>query len=439
MTLFSDPEFDLQEEIEDKFDEDCESDGDVDRELHGDSDLHGGTELVGFTDLVGFTELDTDSTEDPETLIRELETLNRESAELNSKSETRDEEATAGPLLVPRADESQAPEWSVGQLRGVAVRAMAVLVMLGTVGFVFGASRGETHVARAEFVYTLDESVPDSFLREDRRLLTQVVTFQSDAVLTPVSQEFDLSVDELRARIDVETLDLSEVLRLDVSDGDSERAIALNQAVLNQYLEVITDASPAGDSTADLTQRRADVAADLAAADGARLELVEAQQRDVTLEVRQASIQRQIDLRNEQLNRIQGSLDDALIGGLITRSTLLNEEFDATLVLITDLETDLVDVGSERAALAAETTAEPALLREIERLETVLNTIDDELSQRELAPLVASPIRELSDPVLLVESARAAGIQGLAIGLMLGLPLAALVAYRSRRRQLWID
>lgn len=332
------------------------------------------------------------------------------------------------------------PFWSMSQLVAVGQRALAVLVVMGVLGYGLGALRGSSHTARAEFVYTLDESVPDSFLREDRRLLTQVVTFKSDAVLTPVAAEFGLTVDQLRSKIDVETLDLSEVLRLDVTDGDEDQAIALSRAVLNRYLQVITDASPAGDSTAELAQRRADVAAELATADGARKALLEATQQDVALEVRQDSIQRQINLRDEQLNRIQGSLDDALIQGLAaTRLSDLTDQYDATLLLIAALETDLIDVGSRRAALSSQTTAEPALLREIDRLETVLTTIDDELSQRELAPLVASPIRELSEPITLFRSQHIVGLQGMALGLMLGLPLAGLVAYRTRKRQLWFD
>ena len=40
--------------------------------------------------------------------------------------------------------------------------------------------------------------------------------------------------------------------------------------------------------------------------------------------------------------------------------------------------------------------------------------------------------------MLLVRSVHVAGLQGLAIGLLAALPLAALVAWRTRRRQLWL-
>ncbi len=327
--------------------------------------------------------------------------------------------------------------WSGRQLASVTQRVLAVLAVMGLIGYGAGALRGSSHVARAEFVYTLDESVPDSFLREDRRLLTQVVTFKSDAVLTPVANRFDLSVDELRAKIDVETLELSEVLRLDVSDGDPDRAVSINRAVLDQYLEVLAAATPAGNS-AELTQRRVAVAAELAEADAERLALLQAGEQDSTLEIQQESVQRRIDLKNEQVNRIQALLDDSLFQTLSdARQDDLTEQLQVAQEELAALEADLVEIVAARAELATQTTAEPALLREISRLETKLATIDEELAERELGPLVASPIRELSEPVVLYRSIHIVGLQGMAIGVLLALPIAALVAYRTRRRELW--
>ncbi|MGB5760888.1 MAG: hypothetical protein WBM50_28490, partial [Acidimicrobiales bacterium] len=331
------------------------------------------------------------------------------------------------------------PGWSIRQLAAVTQRVLAVFVVLGIIGYGLGYSRGGGHVARTEFVYTLDESVPDSFLREDRRLLTQVVTFKSDAVLTPVAERFDLAVDDLRAKIDVETLDLSEVLRLDVSDPDPDRAVAISRAVLDRYLQVISDAAPAGDNQ-ELDQRRVEIAAQLAEADAKRRALLTAGERDAALEVREDSIRRQINLKNEQINRMQGSIDDSLVQILSSvRRANLVQEMELAQQELALLETDLAAVGTERAKLAVDTTAEPALLREILRLESKLDTIDDELAERELGPLVASPIRELSEPLILFRSAHFAGLQGMAIGLLAALPLAGLLAYRTRKRQLWFD
>jgi hypothetical protein len=288
-------------------------------------------------------------------------------------------------------------------------------------------------------VYTLDESVPDSFLREDRRLLTQVVTFKSDAVLTPVAAEFDLTVDELRSKIDVDTLNLSEVLRLDVQDGDAERAVALNQAVLDQYLRVIADASPAGDGE-ELTDRRAEVSAELELADAARLDLLRSQEQDVTLQLQQENLQQRISAKNDQVGALQQDLDAAIIQqvGPAQRATVANT-LAAAEADLADLEGQLLEVGSQRAELATATTTEPGLLREIERLEAKLTTIDNELAERELAPLVASPIRELSEPIVLSISRHLGGLQGMALGLLVAMPIGALVALQARRRQLWSD
>jgi hypothetical protein len=321
----------------------------------------------------------------------------------------------------------------------IAQRTLLVFTIMGLIGYGLGALQGDSHIARTEFVYTLDESVPDSFLREDRRLLTQVVTFKSDAVLTPVAAEFNMTVDELRTRIDVETLELSEVLRLDVADPDAERAVALSTAVLDRYLQVITDAAPADDSQ-ELAQRRIDVTEQLAEADGARLALLEARQRDAVLEVEQAGMQRQIDLANDQVGRILQSLDEAVLRSAgAARIDAIGEQLAEAKQSLAALETNLAAIGSERARLETETTAEPALLREIERLEAKLTTIDDELAERELAPLVASPIRELSQPIVLFRSMHLVGLQGMALGLMVAVPIAGLVAYVSRRRQIWFQ
>jgi hypothetical protein len=51
---------------------------------------------------------------------------------------------------------------------------------------------------------------------------------------------------------------------------------------------------------------------------------------------------------------------------------------------------------------------------------------------------VGSAFRELSEPSVITRPSHVAGLQGLAGGLLLGLPIAAWVGYRPRRRQLWL-
>ncbi|MEM7272807.1 MAG: hypothetical protein AAF547_07000 [Actinomycetota bacterium] len=323
--------------------------------------------------------------------------------------------------------------WTGRQVRAVARQALAVLVLLGLVGYGLGAARGGGTVARAEFVYTLDESVPDSFLREDRRLLTQVVTFRSDAVLTPVAADFDLTVDELRSRIDVATLDLSEVLRLDVADPDPDRALALNRAVLDRYLQVIAEAEPAGDRS-ELAVTRQAIADQLAEADAALVALAQAREEQVALGLEQAAVQRQVDLRNDRIAALQQTIDANPL-----REDELTPGLNNAVAEQGQLEARLVELATEQARLATVTVEEPALGREIERLEARLATVDAELADRELGPLVASPIRELGAPVTIERSFHVAGLQGMAAGLLLGVPIAAVFAYRARLRQLWFD
>lgn len=349
------------------------------------------------------------------------------------------------PAPAPTADGRTGPsdEWTTGQLASVLTRALAVVVVLALIGFGLGAMRGPTNVATAEFVYTLDQSVPDSFLREDRRLLTQVATFTSDAVLRPVARQFDVDVEDLRGSIDIETVALSEVLRLQVTDPDAGRALAMNRAVLDQYLLVVNQPAPAGDNR-QLTTRRDEIVADLAVADEQRRAI---DQRASELDVRQQSVQRRIDLTRDRIGQLQGQLDDTIIGAVprVLAPELATELADVEDELIA-LETELALIVDERAGLtlppadgsADGSVAPTALDREIERLESELATVDEELSQRQLGPLVASPIRELSEPVVVERSATAAGLQGAALAALAALPIAAWVAYRTRRRQLWL-
>lgn len=445
MTLVSDPEFDTpdSDDAEDSDHDLVEADVDDDPAIDEDTDVDhddddDDDELAGPGPETPAEFVDRELGHEPEQPADDAK--DTESPEPEAEIEAGAEAAveTEAPDI---AESAPAPigSWTGRQAVSVLQRALAVAVLFGLIGYGLGFSRGPLSTARAEFVYTLDESVPDSFLREDRRLLTQVVTFESDAVLTPVGRQFDLTADQLRAKIDVGTVNLSEFLHLDVTDADPDRAVAINRAVLDQYLRVIAGSSPAVDSSV-LEETRAEIATQLTEADAERLALAAAGQRDAVLEAQQESLQRRIDTGNQRINLLRQSLDTAQLQGFgdaqttALANTLAEAEADQVA-----LETQLVATVSERAELETATTAEPALLREIGRLETKLATVDDELADRELAPLIASPIRELSDPIIEVTSRHLFGLQGMAIGLLLATPVAGLVGYRARRRQLWSD
>jgi len=339
----------------------------------------------------------------------------------------------------PTTTEAKSPVKGGGPRLGTGLmRALAVLIVAGVLGYWLGWLRGGEEIVRRELVYTLDNSVPDGFLREDRRLLTQLVTLQSDAVLSPVAEQFGLTTEDLRSKIEVETVDLSEVLGLEVRDTDRQRAADIGQAVLDEYL-VLSSTPPSSESSEVLKAEQVNVNAQLEEAEASLKALRQEQQRDAQLRTTEESLERRIDLGTEQANRLQGLLDDALIRPTTNarRARIVAEQAVAEEAM-TQMETELATVRAQRAALAERTTADPGLERLIARLEADLTTIDGELAQRDLGPIVASPIRLLSEPTFVTHSAKQSGVEGLATGLALGIPIAAWMVYRARARRHWL-
>jgi hypothetical protein len=337
----------------------------------------------------------------------------------------------------PAEGPAQPAEAGAGwELTALARPALAVLTAFALVGLLVGVVRDSGEVVRRDLVYSLDGSVPDGFLREDRRLLTQIVTLESDAVLGPVADQQGMTVEELRSRIDVETVDMSEVLRLDVAASDQATARAISDAVVDQYVVISTTGRSTTNNDA-LLDRRATIASELATAEDQLKVLRSNEVDDARLLTTEESLERQIDLIRLQIDRLQGLLDDTLVQPTpAARQGALQTELVAAETELTDLEERLAEVRVERAELAEEARAEPSLTRDIARLEGELATIDDELTARELRPLMASPLRELGEPTLVEGSRAASALRGLALGALVGLPVAALVA-ASRRRQLW--
>lgn len=361
-------------------------------------------------------------------------------AELTDEAEVggerADRGATTGTALVVARPTAA---WSLGDLRVVAAPLLAVLIVAGGVGFSLGMARGPAYTARQEIVYTLDESIPDGFLREDRRLLTQLATLESEAVLGPVADRFDLDVEDLRAKLDVETIELSEVIRIDVTDDRRATATAINSAVVESYIRVVT-APVETDETTELTERRDALVDELADVDQALVDLDAWQVADAGLAARDERLTEQLVDRSDELSEVRTAIDEARVsaGGAST-VLALNARLEELAEEVDTIEADLAAVRTERAALAQPSTTEPALTRERARLETELTTLDDELAQRRLGPLVSSPIRPLGPISLHERSAVRSGITGLAIGVLVGLPLAVAAAYRRRRRHLWLD
>ncbi len=416
-------------------------------------DLDDGEDFDEAEDPVAFSEGDVDADdldqvedledEDPDQVEELVQMDNFDDEDLenekdlvgSSEGEMEVDRDAVSETVAPVAGVAAAePTWRGQDVAEVVRKVLAVLVVLPAIGYGLGALRGESYVSRSEFVYSLDGSVPDGFLREDRRLLTQIVTFTSDAVLGPVAEEYDLEVEQLRAKIDVETVDLSEVLRLEVSDDDAARALELNRAVLEQHLRTVTGENTT-DFSQELTERRAEIAAELddAAADGA-----EQQAELAALAAREQQLERQISLLGTRLDRLRALEDDALAGNAVSR-VAVTEELETVGAELTEAEAELTGVRVEQAEVDARIESGSSARRTIERLEADLAAVDAELSRRELAPVVGSAFRELSEPTVIRRTRHIAGLQGLAVGMLLALPVAAYAGYRARRRQLWLD
>lgn len=248
--------------------------------------------------------------------------------------------------VVPRS-----MQWSLRQL----IEVLLVMALLCGGGLVAGALYGRgaepVYAARSEFIYFLEDAVPDGFLREDRRILTQLVTLESEAVVAPVAREFGTTVEDVRDAMSVEVLDLSEVIRLDVQDPDGARALAMNEAILGNYRDVaeITDRR---DDNSVLLDRRKDVLKELAIADQAALDIASAEIDDVALLSQEESLQRQLDSAIARVDRLASLSDNTLAAPVVTddRATLESQLASSRQSLAT-LEQQLLVVRTERTQM----------------------------------------------------------------------------------------
>lgn len=433
------------------------------------------------------------------------------------------------PVALPRT-----MRWSIGDLIKV-LMAVGVVAAAGlALGWNYGGGVEPTFAARSEFIYFLQDSLPDGVLREDRRILTQLVTLESETVVAPVATEFDTTVPDLRDLINTEVVELSEVIRLDIEHADPDYALAVNEAILDQYT-MIADTTIRRDDDQPLRERRAELLSELADVDSEVEAIAEAELADVALELREESLNREISIasaRTERLSAISDGLltetspvDDVgaleaeltnarrqLVGlendllsirieraalqrtiaqqlasevpfsaasnqerevrlgvqedsvqleidtiaerirrleGAIAQSRLdtpvsadgapVDDELTEAEVLVADLESQLLDVRTQRAELAQSTSLRPSLTRTMERLEQDLSVIEDQLAASSITEETPSPIEVLTEPTILAEPVGNPKLQWAAIGFIASLPVAvivgALVRSRQRRRK----
>lgn len=421
-------------------------------------------------------------------------------------------------------------QWSLRQLLEVLI-VMAVIAAGGlTAGAAFGRRVEPVYAARSEFIYYLEDSIPDGFLREDRRILTQLVTIESEAVVAPVAAEFDTTADDIRSAMSVDVLDLSEVIRLDIQDPDGARALAMNAAVLERYQQIAQD-TDRRDDRSELVERRDAVLDELAVADQAALDIAAAELSDIALLSQEESLQRQVESTNARVDRLTELGDNSLSTPVVTNDraslqaqltasrsslvslegqllavrteraqvqsaielnagsgvpesasgyrqrdavlsvredsleleidtvsdrirnlegliaeTLVNQagivdtasigtELSQALAARTSLETELVDVRTQRAALAQSAAQLPSLTRRIERLEVDLTDLDTQVAAATTTAASPSPIEILTEPLLLADPVGNPVIQWAALGFIASLPVAAVGGAFVRQRQ----
>lgn len=324
-------------------------------------------------------------------------------------------QVVATPTLMVRP----AAPWTARAVANAAA-VIAFLVVAGAlVGYATAGFREEIRAARAEVTYLLDDSLPTGFLREDRRLSTQLVTIESRSLLAPIASRYGLDVDELGDDVSATVLDDSEVIRIEVHDTDGERAVAITSDILTAYGEQVAATVTAPDSDAAV--------AELAAVDG---QLVDAllRLRDIDeIPDDPSALSRQIDLVDRR-DAIDDLLDDDATGDAERRSLEL-EARSIDNELIEDLAGISVQLGiAPDAVTVAERDAMTRRVTDLlgERAELLAGGAD---------PVEVAPTSVLTPPYLLHDPVAPRPMRSAIAGGLVGLVAGLLVVLVQRRRQ----
>ena len=120
------------------------------------------------------------------------------------------------------------------------------LALLAVVIIAAGAGAGligalvlpKEYAARAELKYSLSEAMPNELLREDRRLTTSLVMFQSRTILGPVAAKNAMAPEDLGEKVSAKVVDGSEFIEVQVRDRSRERALMLLTEIVERYVSV---------------------------------------------------------------------------------------------------------------------------------------------------------------------------------------------------------
>ena len=140
-------------------------------------------------------------------------------------------------------------------VRGVALVA-AALVAGGALAYVASGVVSPRYEARAEVAYRLDADLGAGFLRQDRRLSTQIVAMTGHATLARVAKDIGVPVEDVEKAASAAVVGDSEVLRVSAVDTDPERALRIVTQIRMIYL---ADTNQSGD-TGELARLDAELA-----------------------------------------------------------------------------------------------------------------------------------------------------------------------------------
>jgi hypothetical protein len=118
--------------------------------------------------------------------------------------------------------------------------------------------------AEAEILYELDENLEAGFLREDRRLTTQVVTIESRAILAPAGGSVGLTADEMLDVLDVGVVDGSEIIHFQTRGPSPEEALDRAEAITATYLQFLDEADSSDEAQLIVDDELAKIETELA-------------------------------------------------------------------------------------------------------------------------------------------------------------------------------
>jgi uncharacterized protein involved in exopolysaccharide biosynthesis len=132
-------------------------------------------------------------------------------------------------------------------------------------GYIIGSSGSKKYAARAEVLYEISQERPTGFLREDRSLTTQLALLRSRSVLDAVATATSTPVEKIESALSVQLVGgSSEIIRVEVQDPSSAKALTMVTAIVDRYL-MVTREQGTKEALAYLQERRDRLAQEITA------------------------------------------------------------------------------------------------------------------------------------------------------------------------------